>query len=285
MVNTFVISSCVVECARALDYKRLGKQRVEARQIFSALTVPTTSKSWKNHPATLAWVGHENALNEYTNAMIREWIARGYNNTMEMFTVTQPVSWPWWFDWEVLHNTHKASLNRKEPSYYNFDIPPIYANHGYIWPSKVPVHLRKVSNPDLNEICAPISKPPNYKKKANKLNDLEIVDDDVTMSKQSSNANRKRKATKVDMGNSVPEAVSSIVSSDTINTITANKSRVFKSTLDPQPQVQSLQQQQQQQQQQDHTIVPVRRSPRNNKTSSNNNITTTVDNTKTFLLL
>lgn len=91
MVNTFVISGNVKECAKALDYRRLGKQRVEAMQIHNALTDVSHSKSWKNHPATLAWKGYENALIVYMNEMILEWINRGYNNTMKMPEYTTPI--------------------------------------------------------------------------------------------------------------------------------------------------------------------------------------------------
>ena len=162
MVNTFVISSNIRECARALDYRRLGKQRVEARQIFNGTTA-NGGDGWKNHPATLAWVGHANALHAYTNAMIDEWISRGYNNNMEKYEISTPVVWPWWFEWEVLHNSHKASLNRKDPSYYSFAIPPGYSEFGYVWPSKTPLHLRNKANPPLSEVCAPIT--PIVKKK------------------------------------------------------------------------------------------------------------------------
>jgi len=167
MVNTFVVSSCVIDCAKQLDYKRLGKQRVEARQIYNAL-IGKYEKAWVNHPATLAWVGHTNALNHYTNAMIKEWIARGYNNTMEMFPVSEPVEWPWWFYWDVLQNSHKASLNRKDPSFYSFKIPDEYTKFGYVWPSKVPEQYRNVANPPLEIVCAPIQVPVSYSKKKRK---------------------------------------------------------------------------------------------------------------------
>jgi hypothetical protein len=167
MVNTFVVSSCVKECAKHLDYKRLGKQRVEARQLVNALE-GKYKKGWVNHPATLAWVGHINALNHYTNVMIDEWVARGYNNTMEKLPVTQPVEWPWWFTWDVLQNSHKASLNRKDPSYYSFKIPPEFANRGYVWPTKVPEEYRGVDHPPLDVVCAPVQAPASYSKKKKK---------------------------------------------------------------------------------------------------------------------
>ena len=139
MVNTFVTSSNLDECARALDYRRLGKQRVEAYQIWRALRGET--KGWRNHPAVRAWEGHTCALAMYTNAMIREWVARGYRNTMQLLPHCRTPKFPWWWGWTPLIMSHRASLNRKMPGYYHFDVGP-YADHGYIWPSKVPVLLR-----------------------------------------------------------------------------------------------------------------------------------------------
>ena len=75
MVNTFVTDSNPKIIAKNLDSRRLGKQRVEAFQIIKALEGKT--KGWKNHPATKAWEGHIEALKDYYNIMINEWISRG----------------------------------------------------------------------------------------------------------------------------------------------------------------------------------------------------------------
>lgn len=154
MVNTFVTSSNLVECARTLDYRRLGKQRVEAYQIWRIITGQSTG-GWKNHPAVHAWQGHSCALAMYTNTMIREWIARGYNNTMVLLPHCSTPRFPWWWGWEPLLMSHRASLNRKMPEYYHFNVGD-YALHGYIWPSKVPKHLR-IDNPPLSDVCSLIS--------------------------------------------------------------------------------------------------------------------------------
>lgn len=144
MVNTFVTSSSVVQCAKDLDPRRLGKQRVEAYQIWRVIKGLT--KGWKNHPAARAWEGHECALAMYTNVMIREWISRGYKNTMEFLPHCKNPRFPWWWGWEPVIMSHRASLNRKMPEYYKFSDLGVYADYGYIWPTKVPVHLRVVNN-------------------------------------------------------------------------------------------------------------------------------------------
>jgi len=63
-----------------LDYRRLGKQRVEAWQILNTLT--GESQGWRNHPAVKMWQGYDVALAMYGLSMCREWIARGYKDTM-----------------------------------------------------------------------------------------------------------------------------------------------------------------------------------------------------------
>jgi hypothetical protein len=83
MVNTFVTDNDPVQCAKNLDYRRLGKQRVEAFQLLNVLLERgDKTKGWSNHPALLMWKGYENGLKYYLNCMIDEWINRGYNNTM-----------------------------------------------------------------------------------------------------------------------------------------------------------------------------------------------------------
>ena len=59
------------ESVKCLDYRRLGKQRVEAMQILKALGNP--SYGWQNHPAVKMWRGYEEALKFYMNMCILEW--------------------------------------------------------------------------------------------------------------------------------------------------------------------------------------------------------------------
>lgn len=151
MVNTFVPFPCVLQCAKSLDYRRLGKQRVEAYQLWRALTGKTVG--WTNHPATKAWEGYTCALALYTNIMIKEWINRGYKNTMQFLPHCSNPRFPWWWGWEPVHASHRASLVRKNPSYYSWETGE-YANWGYVWPSKVPLELRNSDAAPLELICA-----------------------------------------------------------------------------------------------------------------------------------
>ena len=150
MVNTFVTSSDLHMCAQSLDYRRLGKQRVEAWQIWRALKGIT--KGWKNHPASKAWEGYTCALAMYTNVMIDEWMSRGYKNTMAKLPHCKNPRFPPWWGWEPLIKSHQASLNRKDSSFYHFEVGH-YSNYGYIWPSKVPVEFMWVQDPPLEKLA------------------------------------------------------------------------------------------------------------------------------------
>jgi len=107
--------------AQTLDYKRLGKQRVEAFQVLNVLLgrTETKAKGWLNHPITKMWRGHENALKLYTNIMIDEWIFRGYNNTMVKEDIVGRIEYPQWIGNDLFHSSHRANLLRKDREFYS----------------------------------------------------------------------------------------------------------------------------------------------------------------------
>src|SRR5690606_9247301 len=78
-LQTFLPFPDFAECARVLDPRRLGKQRVEALQIVRAITVP--GHGWRNHPAVLMWREHLEALGCYGLAMVDAWLDLGYADT------------------------------------------------------------------------------------------------------------------------------------------------------------------------------------------------------------
>ena len=56
--------------------------------------------------------------------MIREWINRGYNNTMEIYPVDEMINddmveFPHWLGKESFHSSHRANLLRKDYEYYS----------------------------------------------------------------------------------------------------------------------------------------------------------------------
>lgn len=123
--------------AKVLDRQRLGKQRIECKQILQTLL--GESDGWKNHPAVKMWRGYEIALIDYSFEICKEWICRGYKDNqmfwfldkfykMELVYV-QPI----WLNDEFCAS-HRSNLLRKKPDHYSqFGwIEP--DNLPYIWP-------------------------------------------------------------------------------------------------------------------------------------------------------
>ncbi len=130
-MQTFVPYPSFTLTALVLDYRRLGKQRVEARQIIHALHNPRNA--WRNHPAVRMWRGYEPALRAYGNTMIREWVRRGYRNAMPLLPVRR-LRYPPWFGRADVHLSHQSMLLAKEPAWYarfDWDVEP---GIGYVWP-------------------------------------------------------------------------------------------------------------------------------------------------------
>jgi len=124
------------DSVRLLDMKRLGKQRVEAKQILKALS-SGPGAAWYNHPAVQMWKGYEMALCCYLNSCIRWWIGKGYKNTMLSVNLQGfSVKLPPWFGNDRFHESHRSNLMRKNPEYYSqFDWGEP-DNLPYFWPTK-----------------------------------------------------------------------------------------------------------------------------------------------------
>ena len=122
-----------VQC---LDSKRLGKQRVEAKQILNILLNRTQTKGWRNHPTTLMWVGYANALKLYFNECVQEWLSRGYVNRMPMEIISGKIVYPPWFGDDRLHASHRSNLLRKDPGFYGKYDWKETPNLPYFWPHR-----------------------------------------------------------------------------------------------------------------------------------------------------
>ena len=118
-MQTFLPYSSFRKSFKILDYRRLGKQRVEARQVLNILRDKTETKGWRNHPITKMWEGFDNALDEYMNLCIWEWVNRGYNNNMEFAKITGDIEYPHWLGNKSFHSSHRANLLRKDYEYYS----------------------------------------------------------------------------------------------------------------------------------------------------------------------
>ncbi len=139
-MQTFLPHASFSRSARVLDWRRLGKQRVEAWQILNVLNNPNAN-GWRNHPAVQMWRGYEIALAEYGRVITVEWIGRGYNDSMlerferlleEHDTITLP---PWWRN-RKFHNSHKSNLLRKDEQHYRKFWPNVPNDLPYVWPTK-----------------------------------------------------------------------------------------------------------------------------------------------------
>lgn len=117
-MQTFLPYESFRKSAEVLDWRRLGKQRVEGMQIINAIEGKPRKdgkpyKGWINHPATVMWRPYLNALKHYTNIIIMEWIKRGYNNNMKMYEYNE-ITKPHWIGKEEFHASHRANLLRKD---------------------------------------------------------------------------------------------------------------------------------------------------------------------------
>jgi hypothetical protein len=131
-MQTFLPYKDFDRTASALDSKRLNKQILECYQILKVLNNPDPKAGWRNHPAVKMWRGHENALFDYTLAMLREADRRGIKTdknkeNLMVLRVATIANWgsglPGWFNDRAVMSrvttTHKANLYRKDDAYYH----------------------------------------------------------------------------------------------------------------------------------------------------------------------
>lgn len=150
-MQTFLPYSNYVDSARCLDYRRLGKQRVEAKQILQALGVPVGGplsgkpSSWRSHPATRMWEGYEYALCVYAIAVCQEWRQRGYKDTLlpQFMDAANGIlraggdsSAPEWLGCDAFHASHRSNLLRKLPEHYSQFGWSEPNDISYVWPSR-----------------------------------------------------------------------------------------------------------------------------------------------------
>lgn len=147
-MQTFLPLPNFRQSAKCLDNRRLGKQRVECKQMLLCLGVPiglhaAGPTKWQNHPAILMWASHKTALLVYAILVCREWKARGFQDKLLDEFVTaydcqRPTivknRYPKWFGLPAFHASHRSNLLRKDFEYYSrhgwresTDLP-------YLWP-------------------------------------------------------------------------------------------------------------------------------------------------------
>jgi hypothetical protein len=171
-VQTFLPYPDFAATARVLDPRRLGKQRVEALQVFRSLVVP--GYGWRHHPAVKMWAGCEEALVRYGLEMCAAWTALGHADTVAATLrdqhaatllnqpaaalVNEPAAAgaiarerrreprtqaelmvagavPAWLGRDDVHRSHRSALVRKDPGYYGPLFPDADPEEPYVWPA------------------------------------------------------------------------------------------------------------------------------------------------------
>lgn len=191
MVNTFIIVPDIEQTAKMLDKQRLGKQRLEAKQLIDILErydqTGTCDGGWSSHPALRSWKGYTNSLKAYFNIIVNEWISRGCQNTMKLYPIDtkryrvvkcnfdgktahfqgpfDEYCYPFWVSFPPLYMSHQAALCRKNPEYYSSflreELKPFLTN-GYLWPSNVSQECYTNWNFSYHESLA-CGCPPEYR--------------------------------------------------------------------------------------------------------------------------
>lgn len=150
-MQTFLPYSDFTQSVESLDYRRLGKQRLENYQILKALKgYYHETGAWENHPVTKMWEGYELALLNYQEHTIQEWTQnRGYKDTcwqksLDLFTEEELLRYetgfyekPPWLGNENVHKAHQSNLIRKDPEFYQ----PVF---GYSIPADLPYIYKPV---------------------------------------------------------------------------------------------------------------------------------------------
>jgi len=142
-MQTFIIHRDMRQSASLLDWRRLGKQRVEAIQIARILVGFSERSRWRNHPAVKMWQGYESYLIwEYLVIHMMEWSRRGYRNircvehlaelAVATLDLLPPVMPPWIDD--AFIEAHRSNLIAKNEEVYAPLFPNTTRGLTYIWP-------------------------------------------------------------------------------------------------------------------------------------------------------
>ncbi len=148
-MQTFLPYADFERSARALDLRRLGKQRVECIQVVRGLTV--SDYAWRHHPAVKMWRGHLEALGRYSFTVCEVWRELGHADTCQDTIAADLASagtitvrtqaelaeaglLPPWLGDEDFHRRHQSSLVRKDPEHYRPQFPDVPDDLDYLYP-------------------------------------------------------------------------------------------------------------------------------------------------------
>ena len=148
-MQTFLPHVDFERSARALDIRRLGKQRVECIQVVRGLT--REGYGWRHHPAVKMWKGHEEALGCYALTCCAVWTELGFADTCaatiradlaeagvtevrSQFELASAGVLPSGLGSQEFHRAHQSALVRKDPAFYRPRFPDIADDLPYLWP-------------------------------------------------------------------------------------------------------------------------------------------------------
>ena len=145
-MQTFLPYESFFTSAGVLDKRRLNKQRIEAWQIFLAITDSTYG--WQNHPAVNMWRGYERWLLQYGHEICLQcnvlkiadnvgWLNRFSNEMAKRGFKEMEKDKPFWLGRTDFHLSHQSNLLRKDPIYYGQFFRDVPNNLPYIWPSRI----------------------------------------------------------------------------------------------------------------------------------------------------
>jgi len=134
-MQTFLPYPSFSSSVACLDMRRLGKQRLEALQIFKIVAGITQDSKWRHHPAVKMWMGYPEPIAHYMNLCIQEWIKRGYKNTMSLHPLcVYDMVYSRWLGCEAFHSSHRSNLLRKDREWYSQFGWTEPDNLPYYWP-------------------------------------------------------------------------------------------------------------------------------------------------------
>lgn len=164
-MQTFLPFHDFSQTAQCLDQKRLGKQRVETKQILETLLnirikfdgtniihlEPSANKAWQNHPAILMWKNYEFCLAYYGIVICNHWINHyGFKDSckpcfsymIQSFVTKKDLVFPSWLGNQDFHKSHQSNLLRKNPDHYTKFFPDVPHDLPYIWPKQsIPIKI------------------------------------------------------------------------------------------------------------------------------------------------
>lgn len=128
------------------DYESLEQRLVSISNNEQFISAKQLKLGFSTHTVVEMWLGYEGSLKLYINAMINEWIKRGYKNNMKVYDINKhinkwgPICHPPWVNNSLIHENHRSALlfkeiHRSEPDWY-INIDDFYWSKpfiGYLW--------------------------------------------------------------------------------------------------------------------------------------------------------